>query len=63
MEKNVRLRIARQFPGRIFRDGLTAREDAGRVVYDRLPSATKLRLAERGKLALANLKLHNALLA
>jgi len=55
MEKALRLRIASQFPGMIPRDGLTTREWAGRAVYERLPAATKLRLAERGKVALANL--------
>ena len=55
MEKTVRVRIAGQFPGMIPRDGLSAREWAGRAVYARLPSLTKLAGLERLKVARAKL--------
>lgn len=55
MEKGVRVRIASQFPGMIPRDGLSAREYAGRAVYGRLPSLSKLAGLERLQVARAKL--------
>lgn len=53
MEKNVRVRIAAQFPGMIPRGGLSVREYTAAQSYARLPLPTKLMMAERGKVALA----------
>jgi hypothetical protein len=49
MEKAVRLRIAAKYPGQLVLGGLTAREAAGKRIYDELPLAVKSRLIETGK--------------
>lgn len=49
MEKNVRLRIASQFPGVLSLGGLTRAEYAGKQAWDRKPLAVKNDLIQTAK--------------
>ena len=57
MEKQVRLRIAANFPGRLPMGGLTKKEFSGKLAFDRKPVAEKVAMIERGKVALRKLRL------
>jgi hypothetical protein len=55
MEKGVRRRIAAKYPGQLANGGLTAREAAGKRVFNQLPLAVKSHLVEMGKVSLAKI--------
>jgi hypothetical protein len=55
MEKAVRQRIAAKYPGQLASGGLTAREAAGKRIFENLPLAVKSRLAATGKSNLAKI--------
>jgi hypothetical protein len=53
IEKQVRLRISKSFPGLLPKDGLTAAEWSGKQSYERKPLAVKINMAQMGKDALS----------
>ena len=55
MEKAVRQRIAAKYPDQLANGGLTAREAAGKRVFENLPLAVKSHLAATGKDNLAKI--------
>ena len=58
MEKSVRIRIGAKYPGELPFRGMTPREYAATLAFQRKPVAVRLAMVQRGKTSLA--KLHNS---
>lgn len=56
MEKSVRARIAKRFPGLLPMQGLTRPEYAGKMAFDQKPVALKCQLAQQGRDSLKRLR-------